>query len=113
MNNVEVKEDYENADEFVKVSMESDYNLCGGGGSINFDDVKAGKIIVNRGNDYIDECKNEPLTISKGVDRLKVSEVDGKCEKLADKYLDTYKIDNENTRLFIKMKITITEYLVL
>ncbi len=82
--------------------MESDYNLCGGGGSINFDDVKAGKIIVNRDNDYIDECKNAPLTITKDVDRLKLSKVDGKCQKLADKYLDTYKIDNENTRLFMK-----------
>ena len=106
-----VKNGYNQGNEFDKVSMESDYNLCGGGGSINIDDVKAGIIIVNRGNDYINDCFNEPLTITKDVDRLKVSNLDDgiddpiderKCQKLAEKYLDTYKIDNESTRLFMK-----------
>ena len=88
----------------VIANPNSSYNLCGGGGSINIDDVKAGKIIVNRGNDnnYINDCFNEPLTITKATDRLKVSEPISKCQKLAEKYLDTYKIDNENTRLFMK-----------
>ena len=88
----------------VIANPNSSYNLCGGGGSINIDDVKAGKIIVNRGNDnnYINDCFNEPLTITKATDRLKVSETSSKCQKLADKYLDTYKNDNESTRLFMK-----------
>ena len=87
----------------VPSDLTSNYNLCGGDGeSIIIEDVEAGKIIVNRGNGYIDDCKDEALTITKEVDRLKVNKVDGKCQKLADKYLDTYKIDNKDTHLFMK-----------
>ena len=101
-----VKNDYNNA--LSNLSLTSDltynYNLCGGDDeSIIIEDVEVGKIIVNRSNDYIDECKDKPLTITKDTNRLKVSNRDdGKCQQLADEYLDKYKIHDANTRLFIK-----------